>query len=126
MIAFMALALLCAVALLLLRPDGLFSTALRKASSDHPRVVMGIASLLAVILFVGGLWSSPERRETDAQGYGELWYMVQTSPQLRDEARTRMADGILTGEELQELRERYRQAPGVEAMRSGVGRELAR
>ncbi len=126
MTSMVALALLVTVALLLLRPGGMVATSLRLVSSDHPRIVLGLTSLLAVSLCIVGLWPSPERRETDAEGYGELWYMVQTAPALRDAARARMADGILTGEELQELRESYRQAPSVEAMRSGVGRELAR
>ena len=126
MIALMALALLAAVALLLLRPEGVVATSLRKVATDHPRIIIGIATLMGTGLCIGGLWPSPERRETDVQGYGELWHMVQTAPELRDAARARMADGILTGDELQEMREKYRQASDLDDMRKGVAQELAR
>jgi len=126
MIALTALALLAAVTLLLNHPDSTIAATLRRAAGDHPRAVLGIATLTAVCIVMGALWSSDNDRETDVQGYGELWHMVQTAPQLREPARTRLGDGRITDHELEELREMYRDAPDVETMRDGVVKELSR
>jgi len=126
MIAIMALVLLAAVALLLLCSESTVTTALREVSVRHSRLVAGVAILLAVVIAIGGLWPTRGDRETGADEYAEVWYMVQTAPQMRDPARTRLADGRLTAAELGELRTLYRQAPDVNTMRSGVVKELTR
>jgi len=126
MIAIMALVLLAAVVLLMLCPESTVATALREASARHSRLVAGIAILLAIVTAIGGLWPTLGDRETGADGYAEVWYMVQTAPQMRDAARARLADGHLTAADLNELRILYRQAPDVNAMRSGVVKELTR
>jgi hypothetical protein len=126
MIAIMALVLLAAVALLLLYPESVMAVALRDTSARHSRLVAGVAILLGIVTAIGGLWPVRGDREAGTDGYAEVWYMVQTAPQMRDPARARLADGRLTAAELGELRTVYRQAPDVNAMRSGVVKELAR
>ena len=126
MIAIMALVLLAAVALLLLCPESAAAAVLRETSARHARLVTGVAILLGIATAIGGLWPVQGDREAGTEGYAEVWYMVQTAPQMREPARARLADGRLTAAELAELRTVYRQAPDVNAMRSGVVRELAR
>lgn len=126
MIAVMALVLLSAVALLLLRPEGIACATLRDAARRHPRTTSGAAVVLAVCIAIGGLWPAPDDRETEADGYAEVWHMVEAAPQMRDAARASLADGRLTSAELADLRALYRRSPDVDTMRRGVIEELSR
>jgi hypothetical protein len=121
-----ALALLAALALILLHPRGLVSETLVRLASAHRRTAIGTAGFIAVLLLVLAMLPGRGGVEADVQGYGELWYMTQTNPGVRDQARKAMADGVLTNDELQQVRALYRQAPDVAAMRAGIAQELGR
>lgn len=126
MIALTALALLAAVALLLLYPGGTAAGTLRGVAAEHPRLIIGVSCMMGVVIAIGGLWPSPRDRECGPEGYGELWHMIEQSPAMREPARADLADGRITCEELQKLREIYRRAPDLDTMRSGVVKELSR
>lgn len=126
MTALTALALLAAVALLLLYPESGAAMTLRTSTARHPRLVIGVSILLAIVISIGGFWPSRGDREVGADEYAELWHMVETAPQMREPARARLSDGRLTRHELSELRVAYREAPDVDTMRSGVVKELSR